>query len=170
MEQAVSAGASRRDTIKVLKVDIEGGEIEGNTVLGKLERYVKGIMTDTFAQADRGYANEVGESLDAQWRYYTKGTVQDSRVFCIDRNNGYYHKREVENWGKGIDVGRAGKDWQGKISGTDQKTIFVNLGGFNCLHSIMPASLAVVPINDVKRSIEKGFFIPTDQERDFLGL
>lgn len=170
LEQAVSGGASLRDTIKVLKVDIEGGELDGDTVKGKLQRYVKQIMTNTFAQADRGYANEVGEDLDAQWRYYTKGTVTDSRLFCVDRNNGYYHKREVEDWGKGKDVGKAGKDWQGKISGTDQNTIFVNLGGWNCLHSIMPVGLPVVPLPDIKRNIAKGYFTPTEFERDFLGL
>lgn len=170
LEQAITSGASRKDTLKVLRVDVEGGEIDGETRKGNLERYVKTIMTNTFAQSDRGYANQVADDLDTQWRYYTKGTVQDSRVFCIDRNGRYFHDREVEDWGQGENIGKAGKDWQGKIVGTDGKTIFTNLGGWNCLHSLMPVGLAVVPIDDIKRNIAKGYFVPTDSEKDFLGL
>lgn len=170
LEQAVSTGASRRETIKLLKVDIEGGEIGGEEVKSKLSRYVKQIMTDTFAQADRAYANQVGESLDSQWRYYTEGTVDDSRVFCIDRNGRYYHVKEVMGWGRCQGVGRAGCEWQGKIKGTNEKTIFTNLGGWNCLHSLMPVSIVVIPSGDVKRNIRKGNFQPNDQEKELLGL
>lgn len=178
LSDAVANGSSLRDTIGNLRTLIEGDEER----LGQLDRYVKQISVDSFAQADRSYTQAIG--IDLEWFFYSGGLVSDSRAFCQCRNGGWFHRQEVVDWGIGINIeikgckprntkGKptaVGVDWQGKNPLTNETTIFTLLGGFNCLHSLMPGTLAVVPKKDVQRNIDNGNFVPTAFEREFLGI
>jgi hypothetical protein len=53
---------------------------------------------------------------------------------------------------------------------TTADTIFINAGGFNCQHSLLPLSIFAVPKEDVERAITGGFFEPNKQEREFFNL
>lgn len=134
LSNAVTTGASRKDVISLFKLLIEGDE---NTV-GRLERSTRQIVSDTFALNDRAITNEVAKQIKADWFLYTGGLLKTTRPFCKSRNGKFYRRSEVESWG-------ALEDWDGKMAGTDEKTIFVTAGGYNCQHSILPVSESVVP-------------------------
>lgn len=95
-------------------------------------RYVSQIATDALYQMTSSYQNEVAADLGIKHWYYAGTKMQTSRNFCVNRYGRAYTQAEVESW--------AGLDWQGKIPGTDKKTIFVNRGGYNCRHTLRPIS------------------------------
>lgn len=180
LSDAVANGSSLKDTIFSLRLEIEGGADK----LGALDRYVKQVSVDSFAQADRSYTQGVASTLKLEWFLYSGGLVDDTRAFCQCRNGGWFHKNEVSDWGSGVNIeikgckprntkGKptaVGVNWQGKNPNTNESTIFTLLGGFNCLHSLMPGTLAVVPKKDVLRNIANGNFVPTAFEKKFLKL
>ena len=59
-------------------------------------------------------------------------------------------------------------NWQGKMYGTNESTIFVTAGGYNCQHSIMPVSVFAVPKADIERNIKNGNFEPSAVEQRLL--
>lgn len=133
LSNAVTSGASRKDVIDVFRLLIEG---DADTV-GRLERATRQIVSDTFALSDRAVTNAVAEQLDVKWFRYVGGLMDTTRPFCKARNGKYFSKAEVESWGS--------EDWDGKMAGTDSKTIFVTAGGYNCQHSILPVAESAVP-------------------------
>lgn len=134
LSNAVSGGATRSDLVEVFNLLING---DADTV-GRLERATRQIVSDTFALSDRAVTNTVAEQLGLEWYLYTGGLLDTTRPFCKARNGKYFRKKEVESWaGLG--------DWAGRMAGTDEKTIFLTAGGYNCQHSILPVSEAVVP-------------------------
>ena len=76
---------------------------------------------------------------------YTGGLLKSTRPFCKERNGKFFKKEEVQSWGD-LD------DWAGKMEGTNSKTIFQTAGGYNCQHSILPVSEAVVPKKVIERN------------------
>lgn len=134
LSNAVTSGASRKDVIDVFRLLIEG---DADTP-GRLERATRQIVSDTFALSDRAVTNVVSDSIGANWFLYAGGLMDTTRPFCKARNGNYYTRQEVQEWGS---MG----EWDGKMAGTDEKTIFVTAGGYNCQHSILPVSEAVVP-------------------------
>lgn len=158
IEDAVSSGASWSGTVKSIREFVEGND----QVDGKLLRYSKQISSDAFATSDRAYTNAISDELEIEWYFYTGGLLKDSREFCEEHNNKYYHYKEVEAW--------ASKDWAGKMPNTNAQTIFITAGGFNCKHSIMPVSIFIVPKEDIERNIRNGNYKPTKFEIEELGL
>ena len=134
LSNAVSGGATRSDLIDVFNLLING---DAETV-GRLERATRQIVSDTFALSDRAVTNTVAEQLGLEWYLYAGGLIDTTRPFCKARNGKYFRKSEVESWaGLG--------DWAGRMAGTTEETIFLTAGGYNCQHSILPVSEAVVP-------------------------
>lgn len=147
IQDAVNSGSSLKDLISNIRTITEGDEER----LGKLSRYANQISSDAFATSDRAYTNSIAKEIDAEWYRYVGGLLDDSRDFCVHRNNNYYHKKEVEGW--------ADENWQGKSIETDASTIFIWLGGYNCKHSLIPVPLSQVPPEVVERNIQSGNFI-----------
>jgi hypothetical protein len=156
LQAAVVNGSSINDTIDGLRNLMEGDK----KIDGKLLKYVKTITSDSFAVADRSYTSIVSDFLDAEWFYYAGSEVDNTRCFCHQRVGNYYHYEEIEAWGNGEDLGECnlgeGK-WAGMIPGTNAKTIYSYLGGYGCMHSLMPVSEAIVPDSDIQRAIDKGY-------------
>ncbi|MFI5404907.1 MAG: hypothetical protein ACHQ1D_00190 [Nitrososphaerales archaeon] len=168
LEHAVSSGASFKDTIKGIRELVEGSD----EVDGRLLRYSKQVSWDSFALSDRAYTNAVADDLELEWFRYSGGIVRDSRCFCDERNGNYYHFKEIEAWGRMQDLGECniGGGWAGMMQGTNESTIFIVAGGYNCKHSIMPVSLGLVPRDVIDRNIANGNFEPTQFEIDEFGL
>ncbi len=169
LEEAVSSGARYSDTLDALAPYFEGKDG------GALKRYANTYAHDAFAISDRSYMNTISDELEAQWFQYSAGTVSGTRAFCMERHEKYFHYKEIEGWANGERV--AGErtpdsngDWQGKIEGTSEQTIFTYAGGWNCRHSIVPVSILVVPRSVIERNIAIGNFEPSDFERKELGL
>lgn len=159
LDDAVQAGASWSKTVQQIQTFAMGDD----KIDGKLLRYSKQIASDAFATADRAYTNAVAEDNDFEWYLYTGGLLEDSREFCIDRNNKYFHYKEIEKWGNI-------SQWQGRMPNTDPQTIFINAGGFNCKHSLIPQSVFAVPKADIQRNISNGNFKPSAELLTDLGL
>lgn len=159
IEQAVINGAGFRETLTSIKNFIEGNE----DVDGALLRYSKTYAHDSFAVADRSYTAIVSYEIGAEWFLYSGGKIETTRRFCLDRYGKFFHRKEVEAWGK---LG----DWNGKVPETDSDTIFSYAGGYNCMHSILPQSIMAVPRDVIERNILSGNFVPSKFEVEELGL
>ena len=164
----VTSGAGWKDSVQAIRDFAEGNE----DVDGKLLQYSKQIAHDSFAYSDRSYTNAASDEIDAEWYYYSGGELPTTRCFCEERNGQYFHYKEIEAWGRGEDLGdcRSGDLWAGADRNTNEQTIFILLGGHNCMHSLMPVSIFDVPKDVIERNISKGNYEPTQFESDELGL
>lgn len=146
LNDAIANGKSVKELVFDLELFIKGDENQ----LGALNSYISGIARDVFNIADRQYTRMVTEDIGAEWLYFTPGKVKDSREFCIKRNGKYYHKNEVIEWG------HKPSTWQGRNKNTNDTTIFSYLGGYNCMHSVIPVSKSRVPSTVIRRNKIKG--------------
>ena len=153
---AVTTGASYTDTLRSLRNLIEGTPDRD----GLLTRYSRLIVSDSFAMTDRSYTATIADELGYDWFLYAGGIIDTTRPFCKEHNGRYYHRNEIEGWAK--------QDWQGKMAGTNESTIFVTAGGYHCQHSIMPVSVFAVPKADIDRNIKNGNFEPSAVEQRLL--
>lgn len=156
LENAVINGSSINDTIDNLRNFVEGNP-EGES---KILKYAKQITNDSFAIADRSYTSIVSDSLGNDWFYYAGSEVNHTRCFCKERVGNYFHYKEIESWGRGENLGDCNVGdgtWSGEIGGTNESTIYSFLGGYNCLHSLMPVSEAVVSESDIERARSLGY-------------
>lgn len=164
---AVQNGSSFSELFTSIQTQVSGDEKTD----GKLKKYARQIASDTFSTAERNYTTILSSTLDVQFYRYVGGTLPDTRCFCENRNNNYYHIDEIKSWGKGENIGNGcGFPWQGMYKDTNESNIMTWLGGYNCQHSIIPISLILVPISDIQRAIDLGFFKPTEAEKELLGL
>lgn len=143
--QNINSGGSYSGMLEQVKVYIVGEENEG-----KLKQYVKQITRDALNNYSRSYQSTVGNALGLEFYQYVGGLMPESREFCRDRVNGYFHYKEIESW--------ANLEWKGKRPDTTESSIFVYAGGYSCMHQIMPVSTALVPMAQVQRAIELGFY------------
>jgi len=169
LENAVSSGASLSETIKGIRETVEGNEQAD----GRLLRYSKQVTWDSFALSDRAYTNAIAEDLDVEWFRYSGGLVKDSRCFCEERDQQFFHFKEIEAFGRGEDLGDCDNGdgtWKGEMVGTNESTIFIVAGGYNCRHTWSPVSITLVPRSDILRNIISGNFVPSQFEKDEFGL
>ena len=169
LNQSVASGASFKDTLRQIREIAEGSD----EVEGRLLQYSKTIAKTSFGVSDRAYTNVISEELDVEWYFYSGGLIDSSREFCIKRNGKYFHFKEIESWT--TDKTSEGNPnpngtWPGMIRGTNEQTIFINAGGWNCNHSIMPVGVASVPKEVIQRNISNGNYKPTEKEEEILEL
>ena len=63
---------------------------------------------------------------------FTGPKDERNREWCHKHVNNVYTKEEIEAF--------ADEEWDGQIPGTDGFTIWVNLGGYNCRHTLEPVT------------------------------
>lgn len=158
---AIISGSSYQETVKTLR-DVVLGDAKKD---GALQSHVKQIAHDSFAIADRSYATTLANENKAEWFNYRGSEIPTSRPFCKERHGRYFHKKEIEAFGRGEKtLGFQTPDktghWSGEIPGTNEKTIFNFAGGFSCRHAIIAVSIERVPKGDIERAIEQGFYNP----------
>lgn len=146
LNDAVANGKSLKELIEDLELFVLGDKEQ----LGTLHSYISGLARDTFNIADRQYTRIVAEDIGAIWYFYTRGKVADTREFCIQRNGKYYHHNEISDWG------HTPAQWQGRNKNTNDTTIFSYLGGYNCIHSVIPVDESRVPKSVIQRNKSKG--------------
>lgn len=157
LENAVVNGASFGETIDAVSQFVNGNAED----VSKIAKYARQITNDAFSIADRSYTSILSDFLDAEWYYYSGTEVEGTRCFCKERVGNFYYYKEIESWGDGKNLGsceinNTGK-WAGEIDGTNSATIYSYLGGYNCLHSISPVSIDIVPESDIKRTKDLGY-------------
>lgn len=168
MDDLVTSGSGFKESVQAIRDFAEGNEDAD----GRLLQYSKQIAHDQFAYSDRGFTNAAADEIDAEWYFYSGGELPTTRCFCEERNGKYFHYKEVEAWGRGEDLGqcKSGDLWQGADRNTNEQTIFIYLGGYNCMHSLQPVSIFDVPSDVVQRNISNGNYEPTPFEVEELGL
>jgi hypothetical protein len=119
-----------------------------------VSRHAKTYAVDLLTVIDRSYTTKIAEDFGFEWFWYLGGIIKDSRCFCVERHEKYYHKTEVEEWGRRPDLwAGSGKltilggvcKGGGRNPLTNERTIFTLAGGYNCRHIIVPVSESVVP-------------------------
>ena len=123
----IAGVGDKKELRKVLTQFIQGSEAEKPF----LQRYITQVTNDSVMIFNQEYLNTISEDLDIEYYLYSGTIIKDSRPFCVARTGRLFTKEQVKAWGK---LG----PWQGKIPGTNEKTIFVYRGGYNCRHTIWP--------------------------------
>lgn len=156
LEQAVVNGSSFSETIDNITSFVAGGDGKESKIL----KYAKQITNDAFSIADRSQTSILSDYLGSEWFYFSGTEVENTRCFCKERVGNIYHYKEIESWANGENLGDCnignGK-WAGEIEGTNASTIYSYLGGYNCLHSLMPVSIDFVSDSDIARAKKLGY-------------
>lgn len=166
----VTTGANISDLLKELSITIVGDEKN----LGRLERYTKQVAHDALAQFQRTYIDVISKDVGIEFWLYLGTAISDTRPFCEKYLNQYFHTKEVEMLGNGIDpfTGTALSNdlLKGRINGTNASNIFTNCGGWNCRHIFAPSTTQFTPNEVVKRALVKGYIQLNKRQLDRLGL
>ena len=153
----IATRAPLREAVKALEVVVIGDE--GTD--GRVAANVKVVTNTAQAVADRSYSAAVYEDLGVEWFRYVGGEIPTSRPFCKHREGEVYHRKEIEAWGRGENAGGLNDikndTWDGQIKGTNEATIFTNLGGWNCRHSLVPVNRRRVPPEVIARAKSEGY-------------
>lgn len=153
----VAARAPLNQAVKALQGVIEGTE----TTDGRLLANVRTTANTAQAIADRSYAAAVNEELGIEYFQYLGGEIPTTRPFCEHREGAIFHRKEIEAWGDGknsagINDIRNGT-WDGRIDGTDSRSIFTFVGGWNCRHFLVPVIKQKVPASVQARAKAEGY-------------
>jgi hypothetical protein len=168
VDDSVSTGATFTDMVDELRTVIKGDSER----LGRLARYSSQITTDALNQFNGIYNETIAKDLDLEWYYYSGGKRRTSRPFCKKYAGRYFHKKEVEDFGRKKDLdgsdlcgGSSKTDLcAGRIPGTNSSSIFRYRAGYNCKHVYKPTTIAAVPKHVVDRNIKKGYHVPEGEE------
>ena len=153
----VAARAPLNQAVKALQGVIEGTDAND----GRLLANVRTTANTAQAIADRSYAAAVNEELGIDYFQYLGGEIPTTRPFCEHREGQIFHRKEIEAWGDGknsagINDIRNGT-WDGRIDGTDSRSIFTFVGGWNCRHFLVPVIKQKVPASVQARAKSEGY-------------
>jgi len=162
VNDSVTSGATFSDMVDELRIIIKGDEER----LGQLMRYSKQITQDALNQFNAGYNETIAKDLDLEWYFYSGGKRRTSRPFCKKYAGRYFHKKEVEDFGRRKDLDGSSlcsgpNLCEGRVKGTNSSNIFRYRGGYNCKHIYKPTLIDSVPKSVIKRNEKKGYFEST---------
>lgn len=162
LQNSISQSSSYTDLINNIKTNIEGND----EVEGYLERYANQYANDLYAITDRTFTTKVAEDFGVQFYEYSGSTISTTRCFCRERVGRIFHKEEIKSWGRKENLGdcNTGGGWAGMSRETNESTIFSLLGGYNCLHSLIPISVDQVPDDVLEDAIDKGYINLEEEE------
>lgn len=146
---SVLSGGSFEELLSTVTNIIGGGENDP----GALVKAVKGPVETIGALFERSSTQLIADELGSDIFFYQGRNIDTTRGFCRERSGHAWHKSEIEEW--------ASLDWDGKVDGTDAKTIFVYLGGWYgdraaCRHVLVPIAQRDAPKEDLDRMRSKG--------------
>jgi hypothetical protein len=101
----------------------------------KLETNVDLVARELVFQYKRSQQAQLANKFNVEYFRYVGGEIDTTRPFCDKRVGNIYTRSAIQSW--------ASEDWGGKKEGTTSTNIFINLGGYNCRHSLVPVSEAV---------------------------
>ena len=153
----VAARAPLNQAVKALQGVIEGTE----TTDGRLLANVRTTANTAQAIADRSYSAAVNEELGIEYFQYLGGEIPTTRPFCEHREGAIFHRKEIEAWGDGENSAGindiSNGTWAGRIDGTDSRSIFTFVGGWNCRHFLVPVIKQKVPASVQARAKSEGY-------------
>jgi hypothetical protein len=161
LEQLTSNVAARAPLSQMVKA-LETVLLGNDRADGRLLANIKTTATTAQAVSDRSYSVVVAEKLDIQFFRYAGGEIPTTRPFCQHREGEVFHRDEIAAWGSGQNAGGLNDikngTWAGEIEGTDSKSIFTFLGGWNCRHLLLPLELKRVPPEVIARAKAEGYY------------
>lgn len=162
-------GGNIDDLLDELKTYVTGGK-DG---VGALQRYVSQVANDSLTQFNATYNQTITQDLGLEFYVYTGTVIAGTRAFCNHFVNQYFHKKEVEQLGEGLDpITKKSLVSEnliaGRMKGTNKSTIFIYRGGYGCKHFFSPISPRFVPKSDLQRNFSNGNWIPTNREKELL--
>lgn len=128
LTNSISSSMKFSDAVKSIRDFIEGSD----TVEPRLLKYAKVYARDAFSIFDRSFTQVVNKEYDIKYWEYAGGIVKGTREFCKNKVGKAFTDDEVRSWAK--------DDWQGKNQNTTAQSIFTYLGGYNCMHVLLPIS------------------------------
>jgi len=150
LNSSISTGENLQQVIRNVRNNIQGTD----EFAGRMERYAKQNAYDFYSISNAQYIRQVSEDYGFEFYEYIGVEVKGTRSFCNERNNKIFHKREIQEW--------ANINWEGKMRGTNETTIFAYRGGYNCGHQIIPVATEDVPEDVLNRAIAAGFYTPEE--------
>jgi hypothetical protein len=151
LNSSISTGENLQQVIRNVRNNIQGTD----EFAGRMERYAKQNAYDFYSISNAQYIRQVSEDYGFEFYEYIGVEVKGTRSFCNERNNKIFHKREIQDW--------ANINWEGKMRGTNETTIFAYRGGYNCGHQIIPVATEDVPEDVINRAIAAGFYTPEEE-------
>jgi hypothetical protein len=129
--KAITGGMPQADFVRGLRNLI----VTSNEGTGLLSRYYQTFAYDTMSQYDRAIGNQYRVRLDLRAGIYAGGLVEDSRDFCISKNNKVFTVEEMEtDWPKDPDLLKTKKEKEtGILIGYNP---LIDLGRWRCRHTI----------------------------------
>lgn len=157
LNNAISNNTNVLDLQKLLEQQVIGTDGK----LGALSKYAKQEAGSLFTKAERNYTAAISKEFGIEFYYYAGGEIDTTRCFCQQRHGKTFHKKEIEAWGNGKTtaggLSSCGYPWDGFEAGTDSSTIFTNLGGWECRHTLVPRGINETPIDVVERAVNEGY-------------
>ena len=168
LQSSVDTGANIDDLLDELRVFITG---DGESV-GALKRYTTQVANDSLTQFNANYTEAITSDLGFEFYEYVGTTIENTRHFCRDFSNKYYHKKEVEQLGMGKNPNTGNNlssaQKQGRISGTNKSNIFTRRGGWQCRHFFNPLATRQVPKKTLQKALKNGYWTPTKREKELF--
>jgi len=169
IEEAVVTNSSFTETLTNIQ-RIVTGDAEVDSLV---RRYSTQIAHDTFAVADSSYVFSNADNLGFEFYEYFGGSVRDSRPFCLERHEKYFHIKEWQDWGAGkrtpgLSLPDSKGTWQGRNKNTNADTIMSLRGGYNCIHTPLPRYYNQVPKKDLQRAYDLGYWKPKNERQKSL--
>lgn len=169
-KNAIYNGSGIDDLLDELKMYTQGNA----TRLGVLERYTGQVASDSITQYTSNYTKVISDDLELVFFKYAGNIQKDTRCFCKERVNKFFHQKEIEAWGNGdVTAGKVkscGFPWPGMIAGTNASSIFTYRGGWNCEHYVIAVSVFSVPKDVLLRNIASGNYVPNDKVKKYFNL
>ncbi len=125
-------------------------------ILDRFASYLAPMAETQLQQYHRELSFFFAEKFDLVWvKYLRQPSDSDIRDFCSLYDwvitGIHWHKEEVKRFPE-----ENGNEWDGMIAGTNSGNILTNLGGWNCLHSLVYVKASEVSAGDKNRAKSKG--------------
>lgn len=122
---------------------------------------VAAIEATTTQALDRTLTVKVAEEVGAEFFRYQGRPIKTTRSFCREREGHVWHREEINEWGRLAAEDPEANGWPGMVEGTNEKTIWIYLGGYYgdskvCRHALTPLHRRDVPKEDLERMRAKG--------------
>lgn len=139
LRNAVISNQNRTDVKTLLSDQIKGKEDK----LGLIQKYHYENGYNEFQAYSRSLDEQFSQALKLNYAIYSGGEILKTRPFCEERNGNVYNRETIESWDA--------LEWKGK---KPDNNIFIDLGGFNCIHDLVWISyeLAVQLEPGIKKS------------------
>lgn len=121
--QYIAGGGKYKDFKSTVKEIVTTKKIEGN---------IDVIAREYATQYKRAQGQILANKFQVKYFRYKGSEIETTRCFCEQRVGNIYTKEEIESW--------ANLNWAGKIKGTNSINIFQVVGGWNCIHDLVPVS------------------------------